>query len=264
MDKKSKQLFLGDAQSYTKARPNYPAQLFSTLFEYAKPSLNTKPFIIVDVGCGTGIATRGIYASIQKNTIVFGIEPNLRMLAEANKIGFNKNLIFIAGQAENLPLEHSTVDIILVAQAMQYFNRQIFYTEAQRVLRTNGTIAIIENNRNWQASPFLEYFEIFLEKNSYDINQKHYSRNYRAFPFKEELTKYFANTMEKQVNWVKDMAPEAFWEMAKSSTSGQQAINNLSEKVAKQKLLKLANNYLDQHGMLNIPYMSKIYLAKKM
>lgn len=264
MDKKVKREFIGDATSYQKARPNYPEDLFATLLHFWKqsPHDKDKPIIIADIGCGTGIATRGIYSAAEKKCKVIGIEPDLNMLKQAKLATSDENIIYMEGNAEKLPLDDKSVDIVMVALAMQYFDRPLFYCEAKRVLRNSGVIAIIENNRNWKNSPFLEKYEEFLEKYSYDKNFNYYSREYRAFPFIEELNIYFQSATEKTFLWTKKMTAQDFLEMVKSSTSGKRAIINLGQDKAEHQILKLAHAYIGTDGLIDIPYISNAYLAK--
>ncbi len=58
------------------------------------------------------------------------------------------------------------------------------------------------------------------------------------------------------------MFPKDFWEMIKSSTSGQQAIVNLGIKNAERQIRELIHLYVDEDGLLDISYISKIYQAK--
>ncbi|WP_131784106.1 class I SAM-dependent methyltransferase [Legionella gresilensis] len=211
MAKEIKRKFIGNAVSYQKARPNYPEELFSTLLQFWEQTSNgiNNP-IVVDVGCGTGIATRGIYLASQKKCNVIGVEPDLNMLEQAKRETAEKNIVYVAGSAEKLPLEKNSIDIMIAALAMQYFNRPLFYSETKRVLRKNGVIAIIENNRNWKENPFLEKYESFLEKNSYDKNVKYYNRDYRAYPFLDELNIYFQNATEQAFPWSKKCSRKIF------------------------------------------------------
>lgn len=157
-----KRKFIGDAVSYQKARPSYPKELFITLLNFwKKSSRNLDEPVIADIGCGTGIATRGIYYALQEKCKVIGVEPDLSMLEQAKRALGEENIIYLEGNAERLSFEEKSLDIVIVAQAMQYFDRPAFYRETLRVLRDDGIIAIIENNRDWKNSQFLESMRNF-------------------------------------------------------------------------------------------------------
>ena len=60
-NKHDKQAFNGRAEFYAKSRPTYPVELYRCLLAYwlANYTANNIP-VVLDVGCGTGIATRAI------------------------------------------------------------------------------------------------------------------------------------------------------------------------------------------------------------
>lgn len=265
MSNEVKRKFIGDAVNYQKFRPDYPQKLFIALLKFWKQiSANYSEPVIADIGCGTGIATRGIYYALKKKCKVIGIEPDHNMLEQAKKTTSNiENIIYLQGNAEILPFEDKSLDIIIAAQAMQYFDRPIFYHEARRILKSYGVIAILENNRNWKDSLFLEKYEEFLEKNSYDKNLGCYSRDYRNFPFIEELNNYFKNATEKIFHWSMKIDPQDFLEMVKSTTSAQRVISNIGKENAERQLLELTCSHLNKDdGLLEIPYIAKLYLAR--
>lgn len=263
MTKEIKRKFKGDAVSYQKTRPDYPSELFAALIHFWNQASEVKEPIIADIGCGTGIATRGIYDALHQQCKVFGIEPDFKMLKQAKEAtSIEENIIYIAGTAEKLSFRNKSVDIVLVAQAMQYFDRPLFYRESKRILKQGGIIASIENNRDWKSSPFLEKYEEFLEKNTYDKNIGSYSRGYRSFPFIEEFNNYFHDATEKNFRWSKEMSPNDFLEMIKSTTSAQRAIANIGQKNVEQQILELIHSHVNNKGLLDIPYISKAYLAR--
>jgi SAM-dependent methyltransferase len=69
--------FGGDAERYDRARPSYPADVLDALGAAAGQR-------VLDVGCGTGIASR-LFAS--RGCVVLGVEPDERMAAVARRTG---------------------------------------------------------------------------------------------------------------------------------------------------------------------------------
>jgi trans-aconitate 3-methyltransferase len=53
------------------------------------------------------------------------------------------NIDYQACSAEKLPFEDSSIDVITSAQAFHWFKHDEFFKEAKRVLKPNGTIAIL-------------------------------------------------------------------------------------------------------------------------
>ena len=54
----------------------------------------------------------------------------------------SSEIIFTRGNSENILLDDSSADLITVAQALHWFDLNLFYPEAHRVLKERGTLAI--------------------------------------------------------------------------------------------------------------------------
>nr|WP_246348532.1 hypothetical protein [Bartonella callosciuri] len=84
-------------------------------------------------------------------------------------------------------------------------------------LRTNGIMAVIQNNRDFKNSEFLAGYEILLEKMSLN-----YSRCYRNFDFLQKMSDDFGVNPKKVAlhthNWAMTIPYEAFIGMSGSST----------------------------------------------
>src|SRR5215208_5765843 len=70
-------VFGADAEQYDRARPAYPEALFDLL-------VSATTVDVLDVGCGTGIASRQV---ARRGCTVVGVEPDARMAAVARRRG---------------------------------------------------------------------------------------------------------------------------------------------------------------------------------
>lgn len=265
---KDTQAFTGLSEIYDKARPNYPQELFHTLvnlYNNNRQDLLSATCTIVDTGSGTGISTRALYNSFhelvvqdQNNAVqslqVIGVDPGHDMRNTA--INNTPSAIqFIEGSAENIPLADQSADLITAAQAAHWFDRQKFYSEAQRILKTGGILAIIENNRNYQKSEFLDKYESFLE--SYVINpttQVKYCRHYKDYDYKAEMSQVFGNCIIHEFEWERIMSIPDFITMAKSSSQVNKARKHLGDSVFEEKINALLNQYKDANDQIHVLY----------
>ena len=128
---------------YAKARPGYPAALFSYLRENGNLC---KDIVVADIGAGTGIFTAQL-ASFAKT--VYAVEPNgdMRREAEVRYADF-PNVISVSGTAEQTSLPKSSVDLITVAQAFHWFDRDSFRAECLRILKPRGKVFLVWNDRD--------------------------------------------------------------------------------------------------------------------
>ena len=152
-----KKRFSSRADNYSKFRPSYPENIIS--FLQSEEVLN-KDSIIADIGSGTGILSE---LFLKNGNIVFGIEPNIdmRSTAEINLKNY-QNFHSIDGSAESTNLEENSLNIVTVGQAFHWFEQAKARKEFKRILKLDGYVVIIWNNRKRSGSRFLEQYEDLL------------------------------------------------------------------------------------------------------
>ena len=104
---------------------------------------------VVDVGCGTGAALRHLASKIKEVTLI-GIEPVERMIQIAKeRLRDNPNqaqIEFRQGSAESLPVDTSTVDLVLAFDSFDHWNEQaIGLSEVRRVLIPGGKFVMVKD-----------------------------------------------------------------------------------------------------------------------
>lgn len=251
--------FNGLAENYDKFRPTYPNQVFGILDMYLKgrESLNNK--IIVDMACGTGIATRKLYDFFSNRYRIIGVEPGADMLSKAQESsnGDYGNIDYLPGSAENIPFADQQVDCIVVAQAIQWFDRSAFYKEAHRVLKNNGLLVIIQNNRNWRENKFLNDYEYLLENEN-----EHYNRGYRDIDIIREIneTKLLKSLFYGCVKYTKLFNFDEFLGMSSSSTKVKYIMDRIGFDQYKEKLFEVFSAYQNSNGINEVLYDSEVYI----
>ncbi len=127
------------ADIYEKYRPSYPQKYVEDIIE--KCHLNFES-LVADIGAGTGILTRQL---LHNNLKVVGVEPNPDMRKVLKKLETNKNFRAIEGTAEHTNLENNSIDLVVVAQAFHWFDKEKFKEECKRILKPNGSVWILWN-----------------------------------------------------------------------------------------------------------------------
>lgn len=128
------------AEVYAKARPTYPADAVDWLVGHlALPH----EAVVLDLAAGTGkltveLAKRGIEC--------IAVEPVAGMRAELAKQ--LPTIPVLDGTAEQIPLEHESVDAVVVAQAFHWFKFDEALREIHRVLRPGARLALLWNIRD--------------------------------------------------------------------------------------------------------------------
>lgn len=143
----SKERFSDRVADYVKYRPSYPPELVDTLAK----AVNLGPSsTILDVGSGTGIFTRPLLGIGGR---VIALEPNaaMRRAAEA-ELAREPRFESRDGSAESTGLPDASVDAIAAAQAFHWFEPVATRAEFRRILRPEGFVALIWNQRKDNAA----------------------------------------------------------------------------------------------------------------
>lgn len=134
------QKFSGKAEAYSCGRPHYAEGLFEVLAE----DYGFKGREIADFGCGTGIFAEGL---LSHGSIVYGVEPNVDMLAAAEKaLANDRNFHATDGSAEYSGLKSGSVYAVTAAQAFHWFDAEKFRAECNRIMYGNY-VALAYNRR---------------------------------------------------------------------------------------------------------------------
>jgi ubiquinone/menaquinone biosynthesis C-methylase UbiE len=125
-------------EDYAKYRPNFPAEIVEYL--YSKGIIDESS-VIADIGSGTGRFTRLL---LERGNLVYGVERNNEMRSKAEELLAQfRNFISISGSAEETGLEDSSIDLITVAQAFHWFDKEKSLYEFRRIIKDKGKVFIV-------------------------------------------------------------------------------------------------------------------------
>jgi SAM-dependent methyltransferase len=122
--------FSKQATDYAKFRPGYPQELFDYLGKIA-PSRQ----LTWDCGTGNGQAAVGLASVFDR---VIATDASEKQIASAQP---HARVEYRIAPAENSGIKSGTLDLIMVAQALHWFDLDRFYWEARRVLKPDGVLA---------------------------------------------------------------------------------------------------------------------------
>ncbi len=151
--------FTSRVSDYARFRPGYPNELIDALCEQCELASGTS---VAELGSGTGIFTRLL---LDRGVRVFAVEPNdaMRAAAESTLAAAN-GFTSLSGTAEATGLPPESVDVVTAAQAFHWFDVARTRAECRRILRGSRHAALVWNERDADATPFLRELEALLQR----------------------------------------------------------------------------------------------------
>jgi SAM-dependent methyltransferase len=123
-----------DAPDYDELRPNYAPEAVDWVAQRAGLVAGST---VVDLAAGTGQLSR---AFTRLGVDVVAIEPAANMRAVlGERLG---SVRVIDGTAESIPLDDSSVDAVVVGNALHHFDRERAFAEIARILRPGSVLAL--------------------------------------------------------------------------------------------------------------------------
>lgn len=157
--------FSDRVEDYVKYRPRYPQEVIGILQDkYGVTS--TK--LVADIGAGTGISS---VLFLDAGYSVMAIEPNKEMRKKSQVLlADNPYFKAINGTAEETGIAADSVDIIVVGQAFHWFDRIKARAEFERILKEDGKVVLLWNER-LKDTPFEIAYDNLILKHARDYVQ---------------------------------------------------------------------------------------------
>jgi SAM-dependent methyltransferase len=181
----SKDLFSNHANQYAAFRPTYPKELYDFIFNHVK-----KFETVWDVGTGNGQVARDLSKRFRK---VFATDISSKQLENAYH---NENIFYsLAGETTSFP--EKSFDLICVAQAIHWFNREKFYDEVKRVAKPDCIVAVWGYGLlsiNPEIDFVIRNFYVNVVGSYWDKERRLIDEEYKTiqFPFAEIKTREFS------------------------------------------------------------------------
>jgi SAM-dependent methyltransferase len=128
------------AVAYDQARPGYPPALFAALASTCGLNASDR---VLEIGCGTGQATRSL---AERGCEIRCVElgENLAALARDNLDGY-PNVTIDVVSFEDADLAPEDFDLVFSATAFHWVDPAVGYQKVARVLRQSGCLALVTN-----------------------------------------------------------------------------------------------------------------------
>jgi SAM-dependent methyltransferase len=130
--------FSTKAERYARYRWGYAPEAIQAVFDV---SGLTSDAIVADIGAGTGLVTREFVGRVVK---IYAVEPNQSMREIMERLlNHHPSFFGVDGRAEATGLPDHSIDLIVVGQALHWFEPQAALKEFRRILKPEGWLAIM-------------------------------------------------------------------------------------------------------------------------
>ena len=116
---------------YSQFRPKYPAELFDWIC-----GLAARHEVAWDCATGSGQAAVGLSQRFDRVIATDASEKQIAMAAPSDSIDYR------VATASDSGIASGSIDLVTIAQAIHWVDRDGFYSEARRVMRQSAAIAI--------------------------------------------------------------------------------------------------------------------------
>ncbi len=123
--------FSTGSDSYRKYRPRYPESLYKWL--YTKVA---QPATVWECGAGSGQATEHLARHFHH---IIATEPSAAQLKSAPEL---ENVTYKVSAAETFSQEPESIDMVVVAQAIHWFDHERFFAKVDELLKPGGLLAV--------------------------------------------------------------------------------------------------------------------------
>ena len=100
--------------------------------------------VVLDIASGSGYGTQLLSKHAKK---VYGIDVSQEAVDYSNQYFPGENIEYIVGDAEVIPLEDESVDLVVTFETIEHVkNYKLFLTEIKRILRPGGVVIVSTPN----------------------------------------------------------------------------------------------------------------------
>lgn len=230
--------FSRQAVDYAQYRPQYPAVLFENLARLC-PSTG----LAWDCGCGNGQASTGLLPWFSS---IIATDISKQQIRHAH---LHDRIDYRVASAERSGIDPQSVDLVLVAQALHWFNSAAFYREAERVLKPGGLLAALCYQLPRITAAIDDIVDTFHDATLADYwppQRHHVNEAYRNIPFPLQRVSFPALAMEQQWTLEQFLGYLRSW-----SAVARFAQKNLHDPVESMRI-RIAAHWIDGRATMRI------------
>ncbi len=247
------------AERYSAVRPSYPKELLDDVVEESGPLPGRK---ILEVGCGTGLATR-LFA--ETGSDILALDPGAQMIEAARKgLAGHSNIRFVTTTFEDWQLEPEKFSLVISAQAWHWVAPEVRFAKAAAALVPSGTLAVFGNVEmvTQISQPLEAELEQAYERHAPELLKGKGTHWYLSTGPVESLfmqSGLFGPVIHKTYSWQAEHSAESY--AALMGTFSSHSL--LSVEVRDALLTDIIAVINARGGRIALPYETHLYMAHK-
>lgn len=182
--------FSTQSDKYAQYRPAYPGELYEFILSHVKTRETAW-----DCGTGSGQVASRLTDYFSK---VYASDISAQQIEHAQK---HSKIKYSIQPAEKTSFPDKAFDLIVVAQAIHWFNFEKFYSEVNRTLKENGLFVVLGYGNAYitpEIDKVVEKLYNGIVGPYWDKERDYIEEHYQTipFPFKEIESPQFVNTFQ--------------------------------------------------------------------
>lgn len=238
--------FTSRAEAYRKFRPSYPPGAIDAMLDgMGEP----RSLVAADIGAGTGISARLLG---DRGLRVYAVEPNRAMREAADP---HSSVESLDGTAERTTLADRCVDLVLAAQAFHWFRPEESLREFHRILRPEGRLAVMWNERDLTDPLTAVYSDIVSRASSRAPEEKWHIR-----PEELYVSQLFATAWERTFVYTQALDAEGL--VGRAVSASYVPMEGEARAVVERDLRAAYNRFKGSDGLVRLVYRTILYLSQ--
>ena len=244
------------AELYDRHRPAYPPALIDRVLGHSGLAAHAQ---ILEVGCGTGQATR---AFAERGYAITCLEPSPQMaaLAHATLEGFSRVEIVVE-TFEDWPLPDRPFQLMVSAQAFHWVDPAQRFVKAARALRPGGLLALFAHIPVPSEGPLRQSIDRAYRECAPSIAAREPGSVQMGRPLSEDFAEAegFGQLLSEGFPWSREWSAQDYVEMLQT-----QSDHAMLPAAQREALLARVGETIEEHGgSCTVHYVARLLTARR-
>ncbi|MDD7384960.1 MAG: class I SAM-dependent methyltransferase [Actinomycetaceae bacterium] len=232
-----------DVAAYAAARPQFPQQAIDFALDGLAPGA-----VAVEVGAGTGIATRQL---AERGLTVYALEPSAQMVRVLRQNLRSQARVTVLDQpGEHILLPESCADVVIYADSWHWIRQPEGRNQAQRIVKPHGRAVVLSNQLDVRQ-PWVHRLSRIMRSGDVVATQP-----------QPDLGTAFTSPERHVVEWSDAVAPSDIFALARTRASWIRADDAYRERMQQNLAWYLYEHLgLTDHSTVRMPYCTFVWKA---